>query len=286
MNPIPTFNWSVWIPLQGSQLKDKSPKSEGVYRIRDAKTEVVIYVGESKNLRGRFSNLQETFKAEIPFSDPHTAAPALWAYLQENATELEISFLEVPGDRPKRMSVESTYIAILRQQHGESPLANFGQMPHGWVKSSGNSKYLVDAGKRFKGFQDATAVRTASLPSILDLVRSPKDSGWCGLGWSTWETFPNGLPPKDFNGLYRITRPEIPSLSYIGQGKISDRLRAHGMKHTFAGHAQANDFAPGFQISWVRAEVSHPRQLLELEDDLIASHVISFGHCPSAQFIG
>lgn len=286
MFEIPEFGWSHWIDLHGAQVNSQSPKDSGVYRIRDKNSGVVLYVGETGNLRRRFSDLQKTFSPEIPYADPHTATPALWAYLQDNETSLEISYVVIEGERAKRMSVESAYIAILRHETGESPLANFGQMPHGWIKSSGNSTRLVNAGKRFKGHREKDAMRTKSIPSILDLSRSVFDSNWANLEWSEWEEFPRALPPQSHIGLYRIRRSDSKLLSYIGQGKILARLNAHSMKHGIDGHAQGSEFAPGFLTSWVSVEVTHARQLLELEDDLIASHFIAFGTCPTAQFIG
>ena len=87
-------------------------------------------------------------------------------------------------------------------------------------------------------------------------------------------------------GLYRIRRPEAQMLSYIGQGKIHARIKAHSSKYGIDGHAQSHEFAPGFLTSWVSVQVTHSRQLLEMEADLIASHYLAFNTCPTAQFIG
>jgi hypothetical protein len=283
---IPKFPWSHWIDLDGAQINSQTPKEAGVYRIRDSNSDIILYVGETKNLRGRFSQLQKTFSAEIPYADPHTATPALWAYLQENNTTLDISFIVIQGSRAKRMALESTYIAILRHEVGDSPMANFGQMPNGWIKSSGNSSKLVELGKRFKGYRDHDAFRTRSIPSILDLSNSSLDCNWGNLQWSNWEEFPTALPPTSVIGLYRIRRPEAQMLSYVGQGKINARLKAHSSKSGINGHAQSHEFAPGFLTSWVSVQVTHSRQLLELEADLIASHYLAFNWYPTVQFIG
>ncbi|CAB4665849.1 unannotated protein [freshwater metagenome] len=286
MFDVPEFVWSKWIDLRGAQINPQSPKDEGVYRIRDRNSGRILYVGETNNLRRRFSHLQNSFSAEIPYADPHTAAPALWAYLQENDTSLDISFIIVQGSRAKRMTVETSYIAILRHEVGESPLANFGQMPNGWIKSSGNSSKLVQMGKRFKGYRNNDAIRTPSMPSILDLSNSSLECNWGNLQWSNWEEFPISLPPHSVIGLYRIRRPEAQMLSYIGQGKILARLKAHSLKYGDDGHAQSHDFSPGFLTSWTSVQIIHSRQLLEMEADLIASHYITLNACPTAQFIG
>jgi hypothetical protein len=286
MFSIPNFSWSHWIDLDGAQINSQTPKDAGVYRVRDRNLDTILYVGETKNLRGRFSQLQKTFSEEIPYADPHTATPALWAYLQENNTSLDISFIVIQGSRAERMAIESTYIALLRHEVGDSPMANFGQMPNGWIKSSGNSSKLVMLGKRFKGYRDHNAIRTRSIPSILDVSNSSLDCSWGNLQWSNWEEFPTALPLKSVIGLYRIRRPEAQMLSYVGQGKIHARLKAHSSKYGIEGHAQSREFAPGFLTSWVSVQVTHSRQLLELEADLIASHYIAFNVSPKAQFIG
>jgi hypothetical protein len=283
---VPEFPWSPWIDLHGAQINSQSRKDEGVYRIQDRNSGSILYVGETRNLRRRFSDLQQAFSAEIPYADPHTATPALWAYLQENNTSLDISFIIIQGSRTKRMTVESAYIAILRHEVGESPMANFGQMPNGWIKSSSNSSKLVLLGNRFKGYRNGDSIRTPSASSILDLSNSSFDDTWGNLQWSNWEEFPRSLPDPSVTGLYRIRRPEAQMLSYIGQGKILARLKAHSSKYGIEGHAQSHEFAPGFLASWVSVQVTHRRQLLEMEADLIASHYLAFNTCPTAQFIG
>jgi len=286
MFEVPELSWSDWMSLEGAHINSQSPKDHGVYRIRDHESGNILYVGETGNLRRRFSHLQKTFSAEIPYADPHTATPALWAYLRENDTTLDVSFIVIQGSRARRMSVEAAYIAILRYQVSESPLANFGQMPNGWIKSSGNSSRLEELGKRFKGYPNPNAIRTPSTPSILDLSNSCIGSNWGNLQWSKWEEFPRALPPESVTGLYRVRRPDAEMLSYIGQGKILARIKAHSSKHEKDGHAQSQEFAPGFLTSWVSVQVIHKRQLLEMETDLIASHYIALDACPRAQFIG
>jgi hypothetical protein len=74
---------------------------------------------------------------------------------------------------------------------------------------------------------------------------------------------------------------------YIGQGKIASRLRAHLQKALNRAGAQGEIFAGAQQLksSWVVGDAWLPNHLLELENDLIASHVLFTGAVPAAQFL-
>ncbi|HET9060019.1 MAG TPA: hypothetical protein VFN61_08870, partial [Acidimicrobiales bacterium] len=87
-------------------------------------------------------------------------------------------------------------------------------------------------------------------------------------------------------GLYRVRLMGTASrLLYVGQGRIADRIRAHRAKGFVAGHRQAEHFSGALEASWVGLEAP-PAQLLEHENDLIASHVLTAGVPPAAQFLG
>ena len=83
----------------------------------------------------------------------------------------------------------------------------------------------------------------------------------------------------------RAARPQEDPLIYVGQGRILDRVRAHLAKARIAGHRQAPHFSQILDVSWVgfKGPAVH---LLEHENDLIASHVLTVGSPPVAQFIG
>jgi hypothetical protein len=79
------LEWTPWIPLdkcwRGSAISDRP----GLYRIRH-ETSSIDYIGETgRSLRERLAALRGVYSELIPFRDPHTAAPALWALRSRSA---------------------------------------------------------------------------------------------------------------------------------------------------------------------------------------------------------
>jgi hypothetical protein len=81
-------------------------------------------------------------------------------------------------------------------------------------------------------------------------------------------------------------RPDTEDLVYIGQGRFGDRINNHLAKGNNPGHVQREFFSEDLTWSWVSLPNVHRTQLLEVENDLIASHVFIHGHPPEAQFLG
>jgi hypothetical protein len=111
-----------------------------------------------------------------------------------------------------------------------------------------------------------------------------------GLNWSPWASVIEGL--HDLNreevGLYLLRRSGGGELVYIGQGKIMDRVKTHIKKGGQTDHPQAFAFsdAPSIEVSYIQRPDLAKHQLLEIENDLIAAHVIQMGVIPTAQFLG
>ena len=84
--------WTEWIPFHATkQVWTRIPREPGLYRIRPVGKEYLVYIGETKRtLRDRLHTLRlELEKSEqMPWSDPHAEAPALWA-LRKIALENE-----------------------------------------------------------------------------------------------------------------------------------------------------------------------------------------------------
>jgi hypothetical protein len=277
--------WSNWKFLSEPKAIS-APSKPGLYRARDASTKTILYVGDTgakSGLGGRISQLRTCLRDEMPYADPHTAAPALWAYLADGGGSIEISFAIFEGDKQTRKSHEAVLISQLRDSVGESPLASFGRMPNGWLKSTGNNKYLANSGKRHRGKRDDSQIRNSSMTSSLDKDRSPIDTNWGNFDWSSWNEQP---PTQAFNGIYRIRKSSQPTLVYIGEGIVSDRLRAHLKKGHYPSHQQFEYFSSNLEFSWVVTSDLVSTQRKELENDLIASHFLFTGLCPPAQFLG
>jgi hypothetical protein len=89
-------------------------------------------------------------------------------------------------------------------------------------------------------------------------------------------------------GFYRVRGRGQPTLLYIGQGVIAQRLRSHRRKSGQPEHHQGPIFGSTevLEYAWVVNTHWRPHQRLELENDLIASHLLMTGILPAAQFLG
>ena len=89
-------------------------------------------------------------------------------------------------------------------------------------------------------------------------------------------------------GLYRIRHAGTSQLLYIGEGGITGRLAAHLQKTRNPTHLQGAIFSPAsaLECSWVVNNTWAKHERLELENDLIASHLLMTGAVPAAQFLG
>jgi hypothetical protein len=181
--------------------------------------------------------------------------------------------------------MEALVVSTHRQETLMSPVLNFGGMPDGYRRSSANNAALVASGRRFRGGPDIAAVSTpASRPPLAPLGGQVIADRFMGHAWSAW-TDANSFGPQA-TGLYRIRRPDDPTLLYIGQGVIRSRVRAHLQKGALTDHRQAPFFAGPLAVSFVALDAVGPRGLLEIENDLIAAHMVVVGRPPSAQFMG
>lgn len=275
------LTWSPWWPLATSPPSAATANS-GLYRVRITGSESLAYVGQTSRLDARIRNLRSVYSDEMPLSDPHTAAPCLWVARTVHGAEFEVSIATMDGDVAERKALECLEISGHRERYGCSPLANFGRMPDGWAKPSGNNSRLVRRGGIRPGFQDPTRRRSRDWPSVLDRQRSPQNEGWAQLEWSPWSSLDSGSAVR---GVYRIRHVEADCLTYVGQGQVASRLRAHLAKSRAHGHRQRYFFTDAV-ASWVEIKDAAPEQLLEIECDLIASHVLYRGQAPDAQFLG
>ena len=288
--PPSLSSWSDWYPLRGiGRERAISPKA-GLYRIRRVGRESLDYVGQTGvSLRSRLGMLSGVYRDDMPYGDPHTAGPALWALRDALGCEFEASVTVFEGSAPERKALECLAISQHRLAYGTSPTANFGRMPDGYRKSSGNNRALVDAGKRFRGGADPSA--TPSPPSEEvhgDLTSDPLSLQWLGWDWTPWADVEDANVNPASVGLYRLRNRAVSDaeLAYVGQGRIASRVAAHTAKGRRLDHTQSFWFGHGLEVSWAVVAEFTPTLLLEHENDLIASHVLVFERCPLAQFLG
>jgi hypothetical protein len=295
--PHASLDWSDWLPLQGAGHNRRVPRRPGLYRIRRVGREEVDYLGQTgtggMTLPRRLAMLAGVYGEPMPYADPHTAGPALWALRHQTGCDFEVAVAVVEGTPSRRLGLEALAIALERQERGYSPTVNFGRMPAGYRKSTGNTARLVAAGLRRRGGPDVTRRDSGdtSMPPAGPLTEDVGGSGWCGQAWSGWTALGGAARAvgSDVSGLYRIRARGEEGLRYVGQGAIAERLAKHLATASAGGGArQAEAFgsAESLECSWVANAGWTARQRLELETDLIGAHVLTYGTAPPAQFLG
>jgi len=286
--------WSGPVPLEDAVRGAGVPALPGLYRIRRVGLTHWDYIGQTgvgwMNLRRRMAMLRGIYAEQMPYRDPHTAGPGLWALRHRGDELLEVSFCPVEAATPWRKGLEAVAIALHRQDHGRSPTLSFGRMPAGYRMSSGNNARLVAAGRRFRGgptdgLDDSHA---PGVPPIAPLGDDVLSANWCGHEWTDWSPLTTeAIQQLDTtSGLYRI-RGRTDELVYVGEGAIRARLLAHALKLQAAsaqGDALRANAPLAFSIVYGHDWLRHQR--LEFETDLIGAHVLATRHVPAAQFIG
>jgi hypothetical protein len=295
VDPADLLRWTEWRPLATASRDVVIPPTPGLYRIRRVGRDDLDYIGQTgmgtMNLRKRLAMLRGVYGELMPYRDPHTAGPALWALYHQTGEAFEVSVVPVEGSTPWRKGLEALAIALYRQEHGHSPTVEFGRMPAGYRASSSYNRRLLAAGRVFRGSpsEETDASHAPGIAPLGPITGDPHDAAWGGHGWSPWlplEVIAARRPPG--SGLYRIRGRERGMLAYVGQGLVAPRLLAHLAKTRFPGHAQGQLFAAAtpLECSWVVNDAWLSHQRLELENDLIAGHFLVTGEIPIAQFRG
>ena len=119
-------------------------KLPGFYRIRTPLYPGLVYVGETgRNIRGRVQELARGIGRgpyDIPWNDPHTAAPILWAYRVEDNFSFEVSVAAVTQPKHRRKCHEDYVLYLHRLRHGHSTLTNHGRLHPLWTRASNKAK--------------------------------------------------------------------------------------------------------------------------------------------------
>jgi hypothetical protein len=279
--------WSDWQPLHGAGVNRQIPRLPRLYRIRRTINEPGLdYIGQTGgHLRGRLGQLGCVYRGQMPYRDPHTAAPALWALRHRDGCEFEASVIEVQGEPPRRKALEATAITLYRLEAGRSPTANFGRMAAGYRMSTGNNAQLVASGRRARGGPDPEApAMVASAPAPRRPGPDPQSAEWMNWTWTPWTPVSVACRSAKGTGLYRIRDNGTAGLIYVGQGRVAARLQAHLAKARAPDHRQAEYFSGDLAASWVELPGTPALNLLEHENDLIAAHLLATGDGPAAQF--
>ncbi len=273
------LNWSEWTSLNPDDNQLSTIDTEpGLYRVKHKKRNGLEYIGETgRSTRGRVMALgRNTYKEQMPFRDPHTAAPCLWAVVDQYGPGLKVSTVtpELAEDKQQRKGLEETLIMLSRQKMGRSPTANFGRIIEGYSQSSYRKGGYV--GGLLKEGQIEPNTQKGRGPVSWKNVESVTGINWMGISWSHPRQLKERLDHNYPNaGVYRIWRPNKESLSYIGETRsFQNRMRKH--QKTFGGDALFSVASPSGM------DAKHRRT--EVETDLIGAHYLVNGVPPLSQF--
>lgn len=271
------LKWTPWVRFGDKRNMKLIPKNAGLYRVKPVGMKRLAYIGQTgRDLRERLSDLiNNTLKREMPFNDPHTAAPSLWAWKDAEGMEFECSAAAITIDKREREGMECYLLWQYRLEYGQSTMCNHGRFHKNYCKSGSRSSkkrgyYLPDGEINHAG--------GISYKPLL-FVGQPHDTGWMGLRWSeimllTPEEVKN-LP--NVFGVYKILAPQTKDLLYIGESiKLRNRLVNHSKKKW-----GLNPVAFAFCLL---PEVKLIHQLKELENDLIGGYYALTKMVPMFQF--
>jgi hypothetical protein len=268
------INWCDWVPFVDGDFKTISDQP-GLYRVRVIEQPLAAYIGQTgRNLRERVTGLRRhTLAQNMPFNDPHTAAPSLWAWCHAEGYNYECSVAPTGATRRDRLAMECWLLWKYRTESGGSALCNHGHFHPGYVKSK-NRSTSVRGGPRSQ--EEQTARGLSSHPPLV-LSASPTDSAWMGLEWSGWASL-SSIPGGAFPALYRIIDAKSQRLLYIGETQnLGQRMRSHAQKR-WSGSAP--------MVSSCRLpEATSKVHLHELENDLIGGYYEQMRTSPELQFM-
>jgi hypothetical protein len=269
------LQWTPWIAFDGPRSNWLTlPNVSGLYRVKPKNSYSLAYVGETGlGLRDRLNVLRRGTMAELmPFNDPHTAAPNLWAWRQEEHWDYECSAATFSKSRLERKTMECFLLWRYRLEKGESTLCNHGRFHKNYQKSS-------DRSKNQRGYRLSESQTNPSWgPSLkpLTLHGQPQDIDWMEIQWSTNISLKRQNSSKVPNspGLYRIVDFNQNSLVYVGESR--------NLHNRFMQHSRA--FANSLFSFSKSPDSIRKYQLHEMENDLIAAYYNQTSEVPKHQF--
>lgn len=278
------YDWHDWAPFRplsesGLPGTDTLTNEPGLYRVRHSAYDRLIYIGETgRSTRGRVGALARgTFATEMPFRDPHTAAPTLWAIREEYGPDFECSWTtpDVATDAAARKGLEAAFITRHRHTTGRSPVANFGRMLPSYEQSGYSRDGEASRGGPLSGEETASAPSEPDPPdwTAIEALTGPD---WLGLDWSvpaSLATAADAAPATP--GVYRLWADGAAQLTYIGESQtLRSRLQRHRMNRDGE-----------LLVSYVSTpDRTTTADLLALETDLLGVHWIATETTPTDQF--
>ncbi len=268
------LKWSPWISFTDQEGFKVIPNEPGFYRVRALGRDELFYIGQTgRTLRERVRGLiRNTMQDDMPYNDPHTAGPSLWAWRDAEDLTFEASCSTSALGIRERKGCEDYLLWKYHLEKGESTLCNHGRFHPLYEKSKNRSSGFI--GGRLKDGLIKSDRGNSLKP--LKRVGISHELGWMGLDWIYGGDL---LQLSSFNvpvgkGLYLICGE---GLLYIGQSaNLRNRLKAHRKKDWGVGEASLRYHQ--------MLDETLPHQLKEYESNLIGAYYEETGSIPKYQY--
>ncbi len=81
------INWTPWNSFTDKERFKAFPNEPDFYRVRALERDELFYIGQTgRTLRERVRDLiRNCVQDDMPYNDPHTAGPSLWAWRDAEA---------------------------------------------------------------------------------------------------------------------------------------------------------------------------------------------------------
>ncbi|MDB2318011.1 GIY-YIG nuclease family protein [bacterium] len=264
------LDWSAWVNFESpiSTYQTHISNKAGVYRVRSPQSNELIYIGQTgRNLRERVRALVKHVlrpQQDPPWNDPHTAAPVLWAYKNENQFHYEVSVAHLEVPYTQRQCFEDYLLHLHRNHYNRSTLANFGHSHPLWSRPS-NKKQNRPMMKN-----GSTKLQT-SLPRAINATVFHSNT-WLGLHWQK-HALTQTMNVPDLPGIYRFVTAE--GLAYCGESlSLRKRLSTHSKNSNFKNTNCLYSVMPD----------AEPHHLKEREVDMIGAYYAITSQSPTYQY--
>jgi hypothetical protein len=275
------LRWTDWHPFTSARVAAEAPSEPGLYRIRAVGQDRLVYIGQTGGpLRSRLQSLRQNVAApEVPYNDPHTAAPYLWLLCNLDRLVLEFSCAALTGDKPWRRANEDRLLWLHRLHLGCSTMANYGRFYPGWARST--NRWI---GPKAAGRPGRRAVRLQLGTSHPDYTRSAPvvsgpgailDAGFWSERFPLAATSARTLPEQP--GIYTIFDAISGVPIYVGETSLFARILSRHQPRAWG-------VGEPFLAIWPLAADTPKFCRLELESDLLGWHFEREGKPPAWQY--
>jgi len=275
-----SLSWSPWVPFTADKQEFRQiPTEPGLYRIRPMGEDFFLYIGETRtSLYKRLGDLRLELRNRnlMPWADPHAEAACLWAWQDAEGFAYECSATPLDATANGRMGMRAYLLYQYRQEHGESPLCNFGRF-HPRYRSSSRRSGNLRGGKLEEDQKDNPAGSPSHAP--LNPAGKPGEPGWMRLAWNNPEILAPEKTPATHAG------PCLYILSDAGAGEIISIGQSGDCAHRLADLTQKTGDYRTLHVSVHCPEKAiYAHQLRELETDLIGNYFGLYRKSPSGQY--